>query len=129
MFEWHREWAEARSTSRSEDEGDFESEAKLQQAGRATRGELMSVVIKGLIVDPNCEFLGAAGGRKKRHRFFESDGEGRTGGGTNERDGHVPPRPFARRIHSTPTLVPRFGLDLAKDPRTDHVGFRDMRIP
>ena len=42
--------------------------------GGTTQSELMSVVIKGLIVDPNCEFLGAAGGRKKERRFQESDG-------------------------------------------------------
>ena len=43
--------------------------------GGATRSDLMSVEYKGLIVDPNCEFLGAAGGRKKEHRSFGSDGE------------------------------------------------------
>ena len=34
----------------------------------------------------------------------------RTGSGTKEKDEHVPPDSFARRLHS---LVPRFGLDSA----------------
>ena len=49
------------------------SEARSRRVGGTTQSELMSVVIKGLIVDPNCEFLGAAGGRKKERRFQESD--------------------------------------------------------
>jgi hypothetical protein len=35
----------------------------------------MSVGFKGLIVGPDCEFLGAAGGRKKGHRSKESEEE------------------------------------------------------
>ena len=35
------------------------------------------------------------------------------GGGVEEKDKHVPPGSFARRLHSTPTLVPRFGIDSA----------------
>ena len=42
--------------------------------GGTTKSELMSVVNKGLIADPNCELFGAEGGRKKEHRFQESDG-------------------------------------------------------
>ena len=38
----------------------------------------MSVGFTSLIVDPSCEFLGAAGGIKKEHRSVETDEEGLT---------------------------------------------------
>ena len=55
--------------------GGFVSEARSQWAGGATRSESIGVGFKSLIVDPICEFLGAAGGRKKEQQFKESCGE------------------------------------------------------
>ena len=67
---WHRECAEAQSSK----DGDFASEARSRPAGGATRSEPVGVGFKGRIIDPNCEFLGVVGWRKKENQSFESDG-------------------------------------------------------
>ena len=100
------------------------SEARSRRAGGATQSELMGVGFKNLIVNPNCEFLGAAGGRKKERRFFESEGEAEEKIST------------CRLVHlredyilSTPTLVPRFGLDSANQPSGTYLIFFSLVPP
>jgi hypothetical protein len=94
----------------------FVSEARLRRAGGATRSELMSFGPIGLIIYLVAIFWAWKAGERNELRFLETDERkkgGRAGGGTEEKSEHVPPGPFAQRLRSTPTLVPRFGLDPA----------------
>jgi hypothetical protein len=77
-----REWAEARSASRSKMKGSV-SEARSRRAGGKPCRELVSVGTKDFIIDPLAKFLGAEGGEKKMSTEFSNRMEkGRTGGGT-----------------------------------------------
>jgi len=51
-------------------------------------------------------------GKRKVFWFFEpTEDIGRMDGGTEKRDEHVPPHPFAQRLCSMPLLVPHSALD------------------
>ena len=85
------------------------SEARSRRAGGAAWSDPTSVGVVSLIIDPMANFSGAMGGSRKEPRFSDlRSGMGWIGGGAGER----PPYSFTRRLSSTPTLVPRFGLAL-----------------
>ena len=100
LHEWTSEWAEARSASRSENEGNFVSEARSRRVGGTTQSELMSVVIKRPHRRSKLRILGCGGREKERAPILWIGWRGRTGGGMKERDGHVLLNLFARKLHS-----------------------------
>jgi hypothetical protein len=90
------------------------SEVRSRQVGGANPSELMRVGITGPIINPFSEFSVRGGWEKEKCSDFRTGWKvGETAGGMEEENEHVPPSSFVRRLGSTPTLVPRFGLDRA----------------
>ena len=97
------------------------SEERSRRAGGPPGAILMRVGLKdssSIQLAYFGEFLGTAGGRKKKGApVLRTGREERTGGGlggsTKEGDEHVPPGLFVQRLRSMPTRVPCFGLDPA----------------
>ena len=90
--------------------GSIVSGARSRRAGGAARGDPAHTRTVCPPHRSHGEFSGCGGWEQKKARIFGS-GKGWIDGGTSERDEHVPLGPFTRRLSSTPTLVPRFGLD------------------
>ena len=78
VSKWHREWLTHGVLLDRKMGGGECVRGEVATGGWATWSEHMSVGFTSLIIDPSCEFLGAAGGMKKEHRSVETDEEGLT---------------------------------------------------
>jgi hypothetical protein len=115
-----REWAGARSASQSK-MGETWCPRRGRDGRAGTHPERADERRNQWPHRRSCLRISGCGGREKRKEqwFLEPDEEEGLVTARKRRDEHVPPGSFVQRLRSTPTLVPRFGLDLATHDITE----------